>query len=303
MAYFSGGLITLFIFPVTNSLNILSILTIVALPYPVFSILYQWLKIRKWCPLCISVQFVIILESFIAFNVLKINELNINSLIPVLTIYSIVFLIVMLLKYLFISDREREHLKLESLKMKRDPEIFLFKLKKGERIDIPSNESAVIFGDVQSEVLISVFLSFHCGACAKKFDSVLKLIAYNYKIKVQLIFSPAKDEMSARLFKAIFRLIMSGQNNKVLDELKILYNTNIKARSKLLQINNIPDVLDGFEDMINYNSMLFHNGNVTAVPSVYVNGYPLPDSYSVEDIRYHISELEKMKHELTEIKV
>lgn len=303
VAYFTGGLITLFILPVTYSLNILLIITIAALPYPVFSILYQWLKIKKWCPLCLSVQFVIILESIIAFNVLKINELNIIYLIPVLIIFSIVFLIVLLLKFFFISDREKEYMKLESLKMKRDPEVFLYKLKKGERIDIPSDKSALIFGDMQSDVLISVFLSFHCSACARKFDSILKLIAHNYKIKIQLIFSPSKDEMSVSLLKTIFGLMKSGQNKIFLEELKTWYKTDIKTRLKLLIVNNIQDMPDGFEEMIKYNSSLFQTGKVTRVPSVYVNGYPLPDTYSLEDIRYHISELEKMQHEFIEIEV
>jgi uncharacterized membrane protein len=303
VAYFIGGLITLFLVPVTSSLNILSILTIAALPYPIFSILYQWLKIKKWCPLCLSVQFVIILESVVAVNLLKINELNIISFIPVLIVFSIVFLIELLLKYLFISDREKEHLKLESLKMKRDSDIFLYKLKKGERIDIPSDMAAFTFGDIQSEVLISVFLSFHCGACAKRFDTILKLIANNYKLKVQLIFSPAKDEMSATLLKAIFRLIITDQKNKALEELNKWYKTDMKTRSKLPIVNNIRDMPEGFENMINYNSSLFRIGKVVAVPSIFVNGYPMPETYSLDDIRYHIAELEKTKNELIEIDV
>jgi hypothetical protein len=301
VAYFTGGLITLFILPLTYSLYILLIITIAALPYPLFSILYQWFKIKKWCPLCLSVQFVIILESVIAFNILKINELNLIALMPVLIIFSIIFLMVLLLKYLFISDRGKEYLKLESLKMKRDPEIFLYKLKKGEKIDIPFDKSALILGDPENKVLISVFLSFHCGACAKRFDSILELIGHNYKIKVQLIFSPAKDEISVRFIKSIFSLIKSGQKNKALEELKTWYKTDMKSRIKLSIVNDILDIPTGFEEMINYNNSLFRDGKVVAVPSVYINGYLIPDIYSLDDIRYHICELEKMKNEIVEI--
>jgi hypothetical protein len=303
LAYFAGGLISFFLLPVDLSLNILSIFTIVALPYPVFSILYQWLKIKKWCPLCLSVQFVLLLESFIAVNILQINELSIISFIPVVIMFSITFLIVLLFKFLFISDREKERLKLESLKMKRDPEVFLFKLNKGERIDIPTDECAFIFGDSQSKVLISAFLSFHCGACAKRFESILDLISHNYNVKVQLIFSPAKDEISVRFMKSIFSLFKSDQKNKALEELNKWYKSEMKTRSTLPILNKINGTPQGFEDMVNYNSSLFRFGNVVAVPSVYVNGYLLPDTYSLEDIRYHIHELEKMKKELIETEV
>ena len=300
VAYFTGGLISFFLLPGDLSLNNISIFTIAALPYPVFSVLYQRFKIKKWCPLCLSVQFVLILESFIAFNVLQINELSIILLLPVLIIFLIAFLIELLVKFLFISKREKEHFKLESLKMKRDPEVFLFKLNRGERIDIPADESAFIFGDFQSEVIISVFLSFHCGACAKRFDSILDLIRHNYKVKVQLFFSPVKDEISVRFMKSIFYFIKTDHKNKALEELKTWYKTDMKSRFKLPVVNDILDMPTGFEEMINYNTSLFTIGKVVEVPSVYVNGYPLPDPYSLDDIRFHICELEKMKNEPVE---
>lgn len=303
VAYFTGGLVTIFLFPESNSINILSLLSIAALPYPVFSILYQWLKIKKWCPFCLSVQFIIGIESILAFNVLKINELTIVSLMPVLVIFSVVFLIVLLMKFLFLAEREKKHSKMELLKLKRDPEVFLHKLQKGERIEIPYEKYVLIFGEKQSTVLISVFLSFHCSACAKKFDAILKLIDKNYKIKVQLILSPGKDEISVKFMKTIFRLMKTGQNRRVLEELKIWYNTDITERSKLFQFNTFHETSDDFEEMMNYNSSLFDTGKVTAVPSVYVNGYPLPGTYTLDDLRYHISELEYMQPLLNEIEV
>lgn len=303
LAYFSGGLLTCFILPYTYSINNLALFAFAALPYPVFSILYQWLIIKKWCPLCLSVQIVIILESIITYNRLNLDGLNITSFLQVLIVFSIVFLFVLLLKFLFISDRGKENTKLELLKMKRDWEVFLFKLKKGKRINIPSDKYALVFGDTQGKVSISVFLSFHCSACAERFDSVQKMIVNNSKIKVQLILSPANDEMSVRLLKTIFLLIESGQSIKALEKLKIWYSTDIKARSKLIKDDVIHGINDEFKKMIEYNSSLFHVGKVAAVPSVYVNGYPLPDEYLIEDIRYHISELEKMKQKLTEVEV
>jgi hypothetical protein len=50
--------------------------------------------------------------------------------------------------------------------------------------------------------------------------------------------------------------------------------------------------------MINYNSLLYKNETIVGVPSVYVNGYSLPNSYTIEDIKYHMSSLEKMEHPL-----
>lgn len=303
VAYFTGGLLTFFILPGTNSLNILCLFSISALPYPIFSILYQWLKIKKWCPLCLSVQAVLIVESLFAFNILKISELAIHALIPVLLIFSSVVLIILLLKIHFISQREKEYLKLESIKFKRDLGIFLYKISKEEKIDLPNDRFALICGDLQSEVVLSIFLSFNCGACAKMFNEIKKLLDINIKIKVQIFFSISKDKLSAVLFKTILELLRSGKNNKVFELLTAWYNMDLKVRSNLLKNVDLNDADDQFRNIINENNLLFRQSKVKRVPAIYVNGFHLPDIYSLEDIRYHIPELEKRKNKLTEIKV
>lgn len=303
VAYFTGGLITLFMFPAIYSINNLALFSIAALPYPVFSILYQWIRIRKWCPLCLSVQLIIIIEFLILIQELKLKELSIITIIPILLIFSTSSLLVLILKYLFISEKEKENIILESLRVKRDPDVFFSKFKKEERIDIPTDKSAIVFGDNQTEILISVFLSFHCSACARKFNTIQKLITNNSKINVQLIFLPANDEMSIRLFSTIYSLFKLNKNIKILEVLQKWYKSNLKERSKLLKDTNVPDFQYGFDNMITYNSTLFRLGEIVKVPSTYVNGYPLPDIYSLEDLSYLINELGQLKNELNEIDV
>lgn len=41
-------------------------------------------------------------------------------------------------------------------------------------------------------------------------------------------------------------------------------------------------------------------GNISHVPSIFVNGFPLPGVYSLDDIRCHISELVDKEHKPTE---
>jgi len=295
-AYFTGGLLSLFLVPFAGTLELLFLVSIAALPYPVFSILYQWLKIRKWCPFCLSVQFVIIFEAVIAIRTLNLKALNIKPVFPVFLIFFAVFLFVMLTKLLYVSGREKSHLKLELLKIKRDPDVFLHKLRKGERIEIPGDKNALVFGDNGSSVSVTVFLSFHCSACAKRFGSILELIERNHKIKVQLVLSPGADENSISLMKTIFKMKMSGQNREILEKLDIWYKTERSKRHELLGTVQDTDIMEGFEEMMDYNSMLFRTGKVTGVPSVYVDGYPLPTNYTLDDLKYHIAELESTRH-------
>jgi hypothetical protein len=132
--------------------------------------------------------------------------------------------------------------------------------------------------------------------CAKRFGSILELIERNHKIKVQLVLSPGADENSISLMKTIFKMKMSGQNREILEKLDIWYKTERSKRHELLGTVQDTDIMEGFEEMMDYNSMLFRTGKVTGVPSVYVDGYPLPTNYTLDDLKYHIAELESTRH-------
>jgi hypothetical protein len=298
-----GGVFSLFLLPVNDALNLLSVLGLASLPYPFFSILWQWTKIKKWCPFCLSVQIVIILESLVFFKVLNFSEISFNLLLPLLAVFAAVLFLTLMLKSIFILRREKEQLKLETLRMKRDPEVFRFKLKKGERLyNLPENYH-LEFGDTQSKALLSVFLSMHCSACAKKFDQLMKLMERNCKIKIQLIFSPSRDEISDRILKSVYISALKGDKKIALKELLIWYNSDGKARIKLVPLNQNEGIPEDFTEMTENNKLLYNIQKISRVPAVFLNGYPLPANYSLEDIRYHISDLEKNKQVAVEIKV
>jgi hypothetical protein len=301
VTYFTGGLIASFIVNDISVLNCLSLFSIASLPYPVFSILYQWIKIKKWCPLCLSVQFVLIVESIFFINVMDINKISIIVLADLIIVFSVVFITVLLLKNLMISQKERDYLKLEELKTIRDPELFRFRLSKGEKIEIPSNDSALIFGNIHSKTLVTVFLSFYCSACSKKFNEIKKLIEKYPEIKIQLVFSPYKDETSTKLFKIILGFMRSGQYQRIIEILDSWYNTEKNKRAGLLVDYQIFEDQASLESFLDYNSALYKNGKITKVPTVYYNCYPLPSAYKLEDIGYHLTGLEKIEYELSDL--
>jgi protein-disulfide isomerase len=180
--------------------------------------------------------------------------------------------------------------------MKRDSESFLYKLTQGKEIKIELNENAFIFGDVNG-ILVTVFLSLHCSACAEIFDRLIKLVRHNKKIKVQFIFSCPSDGGSLQLLDEIYKLKDSNLN-KALEELTMWYKADAKSRQNLLhnkiKIDNNNFDLE-FEKNIEYNSSLFRIAEIVSVPSVYVDGYPLPSIYSIEDIKYYKSQFEKIR--------
>ncbi len=62
--YFAGGFISLLVSGANAAytLQLLAWLNVLALPYTIFSVYYQWRIAKQWCPLCLGVQAVLIAE-------------------------------------------------------------------------------------------------------------------------------------------------------------------------------------------------------------------------------------------------
>lgn len=295
VTYFSGGLLTLFILPITNSLNTIALFAMTTLPYPLFSLFYQWKIIGKWCPFCLSVQIILIAEFLILYKVLSLSELQVIGLFEVSLIFSTLFLFILTLKSLLLSEKGNDHLKVELLRLRREPETFIYKLETGAKIDIPFNKSAIIYGNYHLDVFVSVFLSLNCVVCAKRFTEIKKMVENDNKINFQLIFFPPKDELSVKLLITFFSLYNSDHRIESLELIQKWYSTNEKEKIKLLKEANTKSLPKSFKEMIIYNSTLFLKGRVTKVPAAFVNGYPLPNTYRLEDLKYHIMNVKAKK--------
>lgn len=86
--YFSGGIILIAISVINpyffDQIFLLSVLNLAALPYTFFSVIYQGLVIKKWCPLCLIVQLTFWLEFFHFYSFLTagIPRFRIEDFLP-----------------------------------------------------------------------------------------------------------------------------------------------------------------------------------------------------------------------------
>jgi len=119
---------------------------------------------------------VFICEFAILSNNIGIAFLSIPIVIYAFIAFSIVLIIVQLLKMLYIELKEKDFFCLRLMKLKRDPSIFRNLIGKGYKIEIPESSSSLIFGNTESNFNIKVFLSYYCSACAKKFPEIKRLI-------------------------------------------------------------------------------------------------------------------------------
>ena len=300
VAYFCGGLLLLFNLSYTEVIPLLSIFAVAAVPYPFFSVLYQGLKVRKWCPLCLSVQALLISEFILLVNSVSIEMITIRAIGMTVITFGIVLVIILLIKVLYSSNKETDSLHLRLAKVKRDPSFFFTQLKRGRKIEIPVSKHSLIFGEPASKITLSVFLSFYCTYCAKMYKSVMALIDNDVKIRIRLIFGAPTDELSKRMTVIICSFLEQGQTMLIARLIEEWYVTDQKQRERTLYQDQIFKESKFVSEFILFNSELFKTNKIHGVPAAFVNGYPLPHIYDLEDLKFFAEEIASEEFEIKE---
>ena len=293
IVYFSGGLIILSVINRIEAISLIKVLSICSIPYPVFSVLYQWLKIKKWCPLCLLVQSVLIFE-FLFLLSAPFAGVNISLFVLASLIFSTIFIMTMLNKYLIINKSERDDYRIKFLKLKREPELFLQELKKSTRIVLPKTDLLLTYGDLRSDIEITAFLSPYCSACSSKFFEINDLIRKGSQFKIRLILPNMKDEVTSRLLKQICFYVETGSKEESLILLEKWYRTDRNLKHTIFNDFEITEDCHGFDEMVSQNQELFRIGNIQRVPTILVNDFILPQMYTLDELKYHVNEIREL---------
>jgi len=277
--YFTGTLIYLLGINAITSLWILAFISALALPYPVFSIYYQAVKTKKWCPFCLMVQVVLIAEFILLFPVL----LQVNISITQVLQLGVSFLISVALWFLFKAYRNtlQKHNKVRYsyLGFKRNPEIFRFLLKNNRREEIPITNNSLVLGIPDAPVTVTAFLSLYCNPCANAFKQLKELLENCPELKINAVFSVYDDEESKKLINTLYHIYRNKGQVQTADFLYKWYTTLKQNRKTLYENEQLSEGFDITEIVSEENKKLFEENNVAGTPTIFVNGYKYPGQY------------------------
>lgn len=169
--YFGGSLIILFLSLVKEmdrEIEILGLLSFCSFPYILFSLSYQYFKIKRWCPLCLGVLLVLILE--IVMNVLYFSAVGIKFP-PLNSLLMTVFLILggaifgdvlksWLKAYLMSEEKEIRYLAL-----KRNRTIFVATLDRQPALEMSFSEKDILLGNRSARTMVTLAINPFCTPC------------------------------------------------------------------------------------------------------------------------------------------
>lgn len=298
-AYFFSGILVLFIYGLGGvHQKLLSALSIVSLVYIPYSLYVQYKVIKKWCPLCLLVQIIILLEGITGIYLIRTNPVSLmnmlfnngSSLLSFAILFITPLVIWSILSEIIKKAKESQFAFSALSRIKNDSVIFNALLEKQEELGELPKSLGVFIGDENARHRIVKICNPHCAPCAKMHVKLEKLLDQVKDVSVQIIFNTPLNNKDRRYLptKHLLAIANSSKTNHSLHQaLEDWYTSPQKqyeAFAENYPIDNLEDekldtCIKAMSDWCN-----FHK--ISATPTVFIDGFKLPKNYSIDVLAY-----------------
>lgn len=275
--YFTGSLSIALFTP--SIISLLGILSLIALPYTIFSIYYQWKVAKEWCLLCLFIQAIFWIEAILSLFLISNNSL-LQLTFKDVSIFLILFMLPIsfwvIIKPFVKSFFDNKKLLGQLNKFKSDTTLFNTMLRLSEPIQIDEDFPVIVYGNSNAKLEITVVTNPLCKPCAethKKIEKILKLNSDD--IKVQTIFAAGQKEEEDRYIIAekLISIYTNDDKKKAQDATNFWYDLSNKSNA-LFDIE-YPTKLNGNEkEILQKHFKWCRNNMIVFTPSIFVNKYP-----------------------------
>ena len=298
-AYFVGETFLLLFarIPEPQMFLVLAWLNSLASLYIIYSLYYQWRVARQWCVLCVVVQGLLAIQLGMALaagwhTVTPARSLFRDDVIlAAFFSYLLPFVVVNLLLPLLRSNRDNRQNKAELQRMKHNPQIFDALLKKQKKISTTTEGLGITLGNPQAQYKIVKVCNPYCGPCSQSHFLLENLLDTNPDVQLQIIYLASNSLIDATRIPVKHFLAIAARNEKELIG-KVLNDWHVqpeKNYDKFALKYPIDDQLAHQDDKVTAMYDWCMKTDITFTPTVFVNGYQLPPSYSLKDLKYFLS--------------
>ncbi len=288
--YFTGSLLVM-LFAGIEVLPSLAVINLCCLPYTAYSFWYQFRIAKQWCPLCCTVQTLLWLEFITLFPYLYSGStfFSFSIVVALLISFSLPVLSWSLVKPWLLKSQQIQSIKRQLKGFKYNDELFRKLLSEQPRQEMPDAGNSIILGNPDAEQVITVVSNPYCQPCSRAHMVLDECFSGRDDVKLQVIFSTANKEKDSRTKVAAHMVALYKQKDlhitkKALDDWYSQKQKNYEEWAKVYPAEagiSADPVLEEQKDWCK-------KAEIKGTPTIFINGYSLPDLYSPEDVRYFI---------------
>lgn len=306
-SYFMGILLLLLFSGIANPavLFAASWLNVIAVPYVIFSIYYQWRIAKQWCVLCLCVQGILVLQLTTTLlggwhTLLSFSGIEPGLIISTLTALVVPFIVATLLIPAFQKAKEGKRNGSELQKLKHNQEIFEALLQKQKMLTHVPNDLGITLGNPNGNYKLIKVCNPYCGPCAKAHQPMEDLLENNPDVQVQILFTATNNEGDSKAPPVKHLLAIAEKNEEritkqALDDWYLaekkdyeIFAAKYPMNGELKQQNAKVEAMKNWCDTagIEFTPTFFISMPSDDNEAVY---YQLPSIYSVIDLKYFFS--------------
>lgn len=290
--YFTGNLLTLLSSSeIAAELTIIAWLNVLALPYTVFSVYYQWQVVKQWCVLCLTVQLLLLLGGInVLVNGYLKTPFTVNGVGYIAVAYALPVLLWYTLKPFILKQQESKNTKREYLRIKFNSEIFETLLRKQKQVTVPTEGLGIDLGNPAATNTLIKVCNPYCGPCAKAHPEIEKLLEENNNLKVKIIFSTPNNEEYPAIKPVRHLLSIAGKEDviQIKQSLHDWYMAPNKDYEKFAALYPVNSELSKQGSRIEAMDKWCTEMKIEFTPTIFINDNQLPSAYSIGDLQYFL---------------
>lgn len=281
-SYFITNIFIILFFPYLLTYYMIG--TLLAIPYTIWSFLYQKIIIKTWCPLCVGIQLLIWIIVIMNIMFIKINFQSPwwPNVITAILIYLAVLSLTSIIKEYVYKLNRFKHVNEKLYQYLHKTEIFHSLLLQKPFYDFNNISLPMRWGKINSNNILTVFLNPHCVPCAIMHNMLVALTKEDINICIQYVFLSENPN--------VLKFLMASYINNSPECFIHIITEWFTAINKEEFIKNYNYDLneDNVSQMYKQHDDLLKRIGVTKTPTLMLNGHELPEIYSIKDLYYFI---------------
>ena len=295
IVFFTSQFLGLFTFILANNYKdffaIQFFLLCCSVPVILLSLYFQKFVEKKWCPICLVIIGLNLLELSYLFLSKETNFIfSLSSLLLFAFVFLTISLIWIFLKKIFVSQKDLKEFQFKAIRFMRNYDVFKNTLLTSRKIAFP--EIPLTLGNKESNTTITIITSPFCRHC-KKIHEIVERVLENHSAHLQIKIIMKTDlktqsEDKTLFFRSLYSIYSVNNTKPFIIALKNWFiNEDLKGwltKFKLILDKDSDKILVMHNDWCELNELNF-------TPAIFINGYEYPKQYQREDLEYFINEL------------
>ncbi len=281
-------------------LPILATLSLLVLPMGGYLIYVQFAEVKSWCKLCLLVDGLLVVQAGLFFVVLYREPPIVDSDLQVIPALLLLFImtgvgsVVMLLKTeLEKYDKIKTQATLSG-RIKNNPEVFTHLLGREKKVNTTFFDHEMLIGEAEAPLNIVMASNLNCGPCKEGFEKAMKIInTYPGDINLCIrFFHTDKEEDGETPATSTYLLAYwlenicgndeeSRRTAEMLQDWFSIKNMDTFTQKYSMKRNG---QVGAAKSLGNQHQAWMEQAKVSRTPSFFINGYSLPDLYTIDDL-------------------